>query len=81
MVTNRGEEWLYIQAAPFAQNALVSAYGFQLRRSRQGSGFEKHSEELPCARWLGAAGLQAYQDKQTQRVMHHCDTHVATRKG
>jgi hypothetical protein len=65
-------EWLYIQAPLFAQNAFVFAHGCQLHWSRQGGSFEKHLEELQCTQWLGAAGLQAYQDKQTQRLMHHC---------
>lgn len=62
---------MYSKLPVWAQNIACSLAGFKIRRQRFNRTFFEALESLEKSQWSSLADLQAYQDEQVSRIVHH----------
>src|ERR1700733_11902174 len=64
-------EQLYPRLPVFLQNAACWYYGAKEARVRSGRAFEQRLEELLASEKWSASEIEAYQNEQLRRIIHH----------
>jgi len=73
---NRWLERLYEYSPTPIQNAMTSAYGLHLRRTRYGGRFERYLEELEGSQHLSDTELDVLQSEKLRSMIRHCYENV-----
>jgi phenylacetate-CoA ligase len=68
---NRGVQFLYDHSPVALQNAMLTAYGFHLKRVRYGARHRELLGDLEQSQWLGAEAMAAFQRERLTGIVRH----------